>query len=135
MSIRATKNMWVTRCEHIGALVGGFLSLIFGWIPKLYLWVKSTGPILLIPLITLSFVAYMISDMRDTINLHNPADIKSIKKFINSGDVECRKELIGNKIKSSNTSISYRDLKIVDSSCKNRIEVEKQKELLKELNQ
>ena len=36
MNARATKSMWVTRCEHVGALIGGVLSLFFGAIGAVF---------------------------------------------------------------------------------------------------
>lgn len=31
-----TTNMWVERGKHIGALVGGILSVLLGWVPMLF---------------------------------------------------------------------------------------------------
>lgn len=138
MNTRATKNMWVVRCSHIGAMVGGLLSIAFGSLRKTALFLISNIIEIIFALLFAWFILYFIFDLYSDYKEDKIATPDSVKEVIASPNYGfCVKNYIPvyaeSKIKKDPGYIlKIGDLNKMVKECKKAIKAEENKKVLEE---
>ena len=118
MRYNASKNMWVTRGEHIGALLGGILSTVFEWVPRLLRGIWEN--IFLLILITL--LGSFITAMCTMIYEKGTADAAYIKKHLAPVERTCLREYLPRVASDLKRPLSRHDVLAAQAECERTAE-------------